>query len=137
MGLVLDSCVLIAAERRARPVSELLADLERAHGGTKVVLSSITVLELEHGLYSAHTPELKRKRRDYLESVFAAIPAAPFTKDMARLAAKIDAAAKQAGDVISLADLLIGVTALHLGYALVTLNLRHFQKISGLTVVQL
>jgi len=56
---------------------------------------------------------------------------------MARLAAKIDAAAKQAGDVISLADLLIGVTALHLGYALVTLNLRHFQKIPGLTVVQI
>ncbi len=91
---MLDSCVLIAAERHAKPVSELLADLERDYDGTEIVLSSITVLELEHGLHRAHTPELKRKRRDYLESVFAAIPVAPFTGDMARLAAKIDAAAE-------------------------------------------
>jgi hypothetical protein len=44
MGVVLDSGVLIAAERDARPVSELLASLEREHGETEIVVSSITVL---------------------------------------------------------------------------------------------
>ena len=39
MGLVLDSSVLIAAERDARPVSELLATLEKVHGETEIVLS--------------------------------------------------------------------------------------------------
>jgi predicted nucleic acid-binding protein len=53
MGLVLDSGVLIAAERDARPVSELLAKLEHEHGEIEIVLSSITVIELEHGLYRA------------------------------------------------------------------------------------
>lgn len=32
-------------------------------------------------------------------------------------------------------DLVIGVTALHLGYAVMTLNARHFQRIPGLSIV--
>ncbi len=53
MGLVVDSGVLIAAERDAKPVSELLATLEQEHGENEIVLSSITVIELEHGLHRA------------------------------------------------------------------------------------
>jgi predicted nucleic acid-binding protein len=34
-------------------------------------------------------------------------------------------------------DLLIGATALQLGYEVATLNLRDFQRIPGLSVVQL
>jgi hypothetical protein len=41
MGLVLDSGVLIAAERGAKPASDLLATLEREHGETEIVLSSL------------------------------------------------------------------------------------------------
>lgn len=88
MGLVLDSGVLIAAERDARPVSELLAKLEHEHGETEIVLSSISVIELEHGLHRAQTAEQARKRREYLDTVFAAIPIEPFTREMAQLAAK-------------------------------------------------
>jgi tRNA(fMet)-specific endonuclease VapC len=137
MGLVLDSGVLIAAERDARPVSELLATLEREHGETEIVLSSITVIELEHGLHRAQTTEQVRKRREYLDTVFAAVPVEPFTRAMAQLAAKIDAEARRTGQTIPFADLLIGVTALHFGYAVGTRNLRHFQMIPNLTVVQL
>jgi hypothetical protein len=38
---------------------------------------------------------------------------------------------------LPLADLLIGVTALELGYTVATGNLRHFQRIPGLAVMQL
>ena len=65
MGLVLDSSVLIAAERDVRPISELLAALELLHGETEIVLSSITALELEHGFYRADTVGLSRRRREY------------------------------------------------------------------------
>src|SRR6266403_1848055 len=34
-------------------------------------------------------------------------------------------------------DLLIGTTALHLGYSVATLNVRHFRLIPGLSVIQL
>src|SRR5437764_1157041 len=125
MGLVLDSGVLIAAERDSRPVSELLSFLEQAHSETEIVVSSITVIELEHGLHRANTVELMRRRRDYLNIVFAAIPVEPFSREMAQAAAKIDAEAKRIGLVIPFADLLIGSTALHFGYAVGTRNLRH------------
>jgi predicted nucleic acid-binding protein len=137
MGLVLDSGVLIDAERSAKPVSALLAMLRDEHGETEIMLSTLTVIELEHGLHRAGTPELARKRRDYLDTVFAAIPVEPFTKEMAQLAAKIDAESKQAGHPIPFADLLIAATALHLGYAVGTRNLRHFQMIPGLKVLPL
>jgi predicted nucleic acid-binding protein len=67
--------VLIAAERDAKPVSEVLETLEQEHGETEIVLSSITVIELEHGLHRAQTAEQFGKRRDYLDMVFAVIPA--------------------------------------------------------------
>jgi tRNA(fMet)-specific endonuclease VapC len=100
--------VLIAAERDAKPVSELLAILEREHGGTEIVLSSITVIELEHGLHRARTAGQAAKRRAYLDTVYAAIPVEPFTREMAQLAAKIDADARQTGCTIPFADLMIG-----------------------------
>ena len=88
---MLDSSVLIAAEREAKPVSAVLAAIEKEHGENEIVLSAITVVELEHGLHRAKTPEFARKRRDYLDAVFAAIPVESFTKEMGQLAAKLDA----------------------------------------------
>jgi predicted nucleic acid-binding protein len=55
---------------------------------------------------------------------------------MAQLAAKIDAEARGAGRTIPFADLLIGATALHFGYAIGTRNLRHFQMVPNLAVIQ-
>jgi len=129
--------VLIAAERDALPASELLSKLEQEHGETEIVLSSITVIELEHGLHRAQTAEQIRKRREYLDAIFAAIPVEPFTKEMAQLAAKVDAEARQLGRTIPFPDLLIGATALHFGYAVGTRNLRHFQMVPDLVIIRL
>jgi predicted nucleic acid-binding protein len=135
MGLVLDSSVLIAAEREVKPVSSLLAALIQQHGEDETVLSSITVIELEHGLHRAQTAEQAQNRRNYLDTVFAAIPVESFSKEMAQIAAKVDADARMAGKVIPFPDLLIGATALHFGYTVGTRNLRHFRMIPDLTVL--
>ena len=137
MGLILDSGVLIAGERDAKPVSELLATLKNEHGETEIVLSAITVIELEHGLHRARIAEQARMRREYLDTVFAAIPVEPFTREMAQLAAKVDAEARQFGRTIPFSDLPIGATALHFRYAIGTRNLRHFRMIPNLAVSQL
>ncbi len=135
MGLILDSSVLIDAERQARPVSELLTSIRMVFGVTEILLSAVSVIELEHGIWRANTPELARRRRIYLEEVFAAIPVQAFTKEMGQLAAKIDAEARQTGSVIPFADLQIGVTAVHLGCAIATRNVRHFRMIPNLVVM--
>ena len=137
MGLVLDSSVLIAAEREARPISELLLLLEEKHGETEIVISSVSIVELEHGLHRANTPEQAKRRRDYLETIYAAVPIEPFTKEMGQLAGKIDADARKTGSVIPFSDLLIGITALHFGYTVGTRNERHFRMIPGLNIISL
>lgn len=74
MGLVLDSSVLVAAERQQLPVSTLLDRLQKQHNVTVIVLSAISVVELEHGIYRAQSPQQAAKRRSYLDTIFAAIP---------------------------------------------------------------
>ena len=58
MGLILDSSVLIATERKARPVGELLAAIRVSTGLTELLLSVVSLIELEHGLWRANTPEI-------------------------------------------------------------------------------
>ena len=55
---------------------------------------------------------------------------------MAQLAAGLDAQARQQGCTIPFADLLIGATALHLGFAVATRNVRHFDMIPNLNLLQ-
>jgi predicted nucleic acid-binding protein len=97
----------------------------------------VSVIELEHGLWRANTPELVRSRQIYLDGIFAAVPVQPFKKEMGQLAGRIDAEARKEGVVIPFADLQIGVTALHFGYPIGTVNVRHFQMIPGLEVKKL
>jgi predicted nucleic acid-binding protein len=92
------------------------------------------VIELEHGLWRANTPEIAERRRLYLDGIFEAIRVEPFTKEMGQLAAKVDAEARKQGPAIPFADLQIGATALHFSYAIATLNVRHFKMTPGLVV---
>jgi tRNA(fMet)-specific endonuclease VapC len=61
----------------------------------------------------------------------------PVTTEIAELAGRIEGEQATRGVSITFEDLLIGTTALPLDYAVVTINVRHFQVIPGLTVVQL
>lgn len=57
LGLVVDSSVIIAAERRKQSVTELLRAIQSSHGPVRVLLSPVTVSELVHGVYRAQSPE--------------------------------------------------------------------------------
>jgi predicted nucleic acid-binding protein len=61
----------------------------------------------------------------------------PVTLEIAQLAGKIEGEQAASGVSIPFEDLLIGTTALHLGYSVATLNVRHFRLIPGLSVVKL
>jgi len=50
MGLVFDSSVLIAGERRGLRVREVLERARSSQGETENALSAITVVELTHGI---------------------------------------------------------------------------------------
>ena len=135
MGLVLDSSILVAAERERQPVSELLVTLAQSVPDSEFVLCALTVMELEHGYHRARTPELAMRRRRYLDEIYAVFPIEPFTREIAARAARVDAELRISGVVISTADLLIAATALHLGFGVSTHNVRHFRVVPNLRII--
>jgi tRNA(fMet)-specific endonuclease VapC len=136
MGVILDSSVLIAGERRRDSVWEILERVETVSGKTAAALSAVTAVELTHGIYRAKTDADRKRRETFVEELFQAVAAHPLTLEVARLAGRIHGEQMGQGVSIDFPDLLIGATALHLGFSVVTLNVRHFQMIPGLSVVQ-
>ncbi len=61
----------------------------------------------------------------------------PVSLAIAQLAGRIEGEQAARGISIAIEDLIIGATALHLGFDVATLNLKHFEAIPGLTVVTL
>ena len=135
MGLILDSSVLIAAERQGRNARQALAEIAVRAAGEDVAVSVITLIELAHGVARANTPERKATRRQFLDELITALPVHPVTVPVALRAGQIDGENAAQGVRVALSDLLIGVTALELGYRVATGNVRHFQAIPGVSVV--
>lgn len=55
MGIILDSSVIITAERRGHSVRQILEQVYASQGETEVGLSVVTIAELMHGAYRAMT----------------------------------------------------------------------------------
>jgi predicted nucleic acid-binding protein len=64
------------------------------------------------------------------------VPVHPVTIETARLAGRVEGDQAAQGVTIAFEDLLIAATALELAFGVATGNVRHFQVVPGLTVVQ-
>jgi tRNA(fMet)-specific endonuclease VapC len=137
MGLILDSSVVIAAERRGDTVEKLIEQVVRTSGDQDAALSSVGLTELIHGIYRAQTLEVRLRRQSFIEELLRDLTIYPYTRETAFLAGKIDGEQQAQGVTIPFADLLIGATALSLDFSVLTINLRHFQLVPGLKLIQL
>ena len=68
MGIILDSSILIAAERRKESVWEILEHVETRCGTTTAALSAVTAMELTHGIYRARTEPDRKRREAFVEN---------------------------------------------------------------------
>ena len=137
MGLILDSSVLIAAERQGKNARNVLTAIAANIGETEVGISAVTLIELAHGAARADTPQRRTRREQFVEELLTAVPVYAVDVPIALRAGQLDGHNQARGVRVPLPDLLIGVTALELGYSVGTANLRHFQQVPGLSVVQL
>ena len=137
MGLILDSSVAIAAEGRGGTVQAFLQRAIATAGDQEAALSAVGVVELVHGIHRADSPERRARREAFVEELLSTVAIYPLTTDVARLAGKLDAEQQSRGIVVPFADLLIGATALSLGFSVLTVNARHFGRVPGLAVIQL
>jgi predicted nucleic acid-binding protein len=60
LGVILDSSVVIEAERQHLNVAQFLKQIIQKIGEMEAALCSITVAELVHGIYRADTPDAAR-----------------------------------------------------------------------------
>lgn len=129
MAVILDSSMLIAFERRRFDLERLLSD------SSPPALAAVTAAELLIGVERADTPERRTRRESFVQNIFARVPIIPFDLAQARLFAVHFAELAGRGEMIGDRDLQIAVTALSLDYELATLNVREFQRVAGLTLV--
>jgi predicted nucleic acid-binding protein len=134
VGLILDSSVVIAAERRGQTAYEMLEAIGERADDPEIAVSVVTILELAHGIVRANTEPRRAARQRFLDDLLVGMPVHPVTVPIALRAGQIDGQLQAAGTRVALADLLIGTTALVLGHAVATGNARHFEMIPGLVV---
>ena len=134
LGLILDSSVIIAAERKRQTVEQLLTSVGQAFGEVEIAISAVTLAELVHGVARANTPEIRTARRAFIDELKKHVPVHPVTDSTAEIAGQINDKQAAKGITLPVDDLLIGASAIEQGYAVATLNTRHFGKIPGLLV---
>ena len=100
-------------------------------------MSAISIIEIAHGIYRAKTSAIGERRRVFVEDGCRDLKVVPVTLEIAQLAGKIEGEHAAKGIGIPFEDLIIGSTALYLGFDVLTHNLRHFQLIPGLKAVTL
>ena len=134
---MLDSTAAVAAERQGKNARQLLEAVAMETGDEEIAVSVVTVLERAHGITRADTVERRERRQRFLDDLLMGVLATPVTVSIALRAGQIDGQAQAKGVRIPLSDLLIGASALEFGYGVGTANVRHFQMIPGLSIIQL
>ncbi len=134
---MLDSTAAVAAEREGKNARQLLESVALKTGDDGIAISVVTVLELAHGIARADSPERHDRRQRFLDELMTGVPIQPVTVPIALRAGRIDGESQAKGVRIPLSDLLIGASALELGYGVGTANVRHFQLIPGLSIIPL
>lgn len=137
LGLILDSSVIVEAERKGQTVEQLLEQVRGSVGEVEIAICSVTVAELVHGVYRANTREIRQRRRDFIDELKRHVPVHPVTDETGEIIGQISGEQAARGIKIPFEDLAVGASALEQGYAVATLNVRHFQMIPGLVVKQL
>ncbi len=77
MGLILDSSVVIAVERRGETVERLIERIVAAAGDQEAALSAVGLTELVHGLYRANTSAVRLRRQSFLDELLADLTVYP------------------------------------------------------------
>lgn len=113
MGTLIDSSVLIAAERQRL---DLDAALE-ARGDEAVAIAAVTASELLHGVHRATSTPQRQRRQAFVETLLSRLPVLPFDLVTARVHAALWAQLSARGVNLGAHDLLIGATALRRGTA--------------------
>jgi tRNA(fMet)-specific endonuclease VapC len=133
VGLIVDSSVLIAAERGTLRLEAFLDTVPTE----STAMAAMTASELLHGYHRASDAGVRARRGAFVEALLELIPVLPFGLPEARRHAELWADLMRQGTIIGPHDMLIAATALAHGHTLATLNEREFARVRGLRLAPL
>ncbi|HEY3327473.1 MAG TPA: type II toxin-antitoxin system VapC family toxin [Novimethylophilus sp.] len=129
MKLMLDTNTCIAIIKR-KPVQVLQKFNEYQVGDIGV--SSVTLAELRYGVAKS---QHQAKNQAALDEFMLPLEVAPFDESATAAYGAVRALLEKQGTPIGPLDTMIGAHALSLGVTLVTNNMREFNRVGGLVVV--
>ena len=132
MGVIIDTSVLMAAERGHFSMPRFAADPTV----DSVAVAAITISELLQGSLRTTDPDARVRRAAFADWVASHVPVLPFGTDEARRHAELCAHLHQHGAAMGLHDLLIAGTALANGHAVATFDRRGFARVPGLRLIE-
>lgn len=142
MGTVIDTTVFVDLEREPRhrggaEPHRLIGDrlAERLGPDEEAAIAAITASELRHGVHRA-SEQHRARREAFVETIFSVVPVLAFDLLSARVHARLWADLMAAGTNVGPHDRIIAATAISLGWRVATANVRHFERIPGLEVVE-
>jgi len=127
---VIDTDILIDLLRNVKKVVAFLTEIEES--GSLLSTTVINAFELYHG---AHKSREREQNLLATRKLLNRLILLPLGLTSAETAGRIYAQLETKGQPIGLRDALIGAITLTKGYTIVTRNVEHFQKITGLTVI--
>jgi tRNA(fMet)-specific endonuclease VapC len=125
--LILDTTVLVTAERAAGSLDNVVADED------DVAIAAITAAELLVGVELSRGKNRER-RRTFVEDVLSTLPIEPYDLDVARTHASLLAHTRRSGRPRGAHDLLIAATALTHRRIVVSSDPSGFTDLPGLSL---
>ncbi len=131
MGVVVDSSVIVAVQRRRFDWRAFAGSL----GNEELFVTTITLSEMLHGAHRAQTGEQREKRLRFADRLERDYRVLTFAVREAHTHAALSAELQMRGETVGAHDLLIAGIALCHGHRVATLNVRVFSRVPGLGVV--
>lgn len=130
MGVLIDASVLIDHERGRIDIGDRVIGRE----DEPFFLSVVTASELLHGVRRTKDRGTRARRSAFVEGVLGAFPLLPIELATARMHARLWADLASVGRPIGAQDLWLAATAITHDLAIVTSNVREFERLAGLSV---
>ena len=90
MGLILDTGILIAGERRKETVKQVIERVQAVLGETEAALSTVSIVELTHGIYRARTEADREWRKSFCDELCRDMILHPVSLEIAQIAGRIE-----------------------------------------------
>ena len=129
MGTLIDSSILIAAERGALDLASRL----ETRLGEQFAIGAITVSEVLHGVLRLQGVRQARARA-HVDLWLRQLPMVVFDRPIAETHAVLAVDLAGRGETMGAHDLQIAATAVHLGYGVATHDRRSFGRLPDLPV---